>query len=68
MAAEFLTPYYSMSTDGVRKYGTGVLPRFDAVFGHNPETDILHLDFGCVLRLSGCKGVSDMAPRAWTAY
>jgi hypothetical protein len=32
------------------------------------ERAMLHLDFDCVLRLSGCKGVSDMAPRAWTAY
>ncbi len=29
---------------------------------------MLRLNLDCVLRLSGCKGVPDMAPAAWKAY
>lgn len=32
------------------------------------EKEMLRLNFECVLRMSGCTGVSDMVPLAWRAY
>ena len=32
------------------------------------EKEILRLSVDCVLRMSGCTGVADMAPAAWSAY